>query len=256
MEHLDGPVDGFALPEYLVPRTLPKVIVPALGTIAKASTKIGSIFAEGERAATAPGPGHYSADAKGRKILLGVISKPEKAEKDRRPKTASASVGQYNIISAMTTPRIRGGTMSKRARGCIFSDKAEREKTWKPSPGLYNAQSVLKHLTCPTFSEKKTSPSQPKKPSPVGPGYYNLNFIHVEEQAPYTSPRVTKPLPTPRPKSQEKPPPGPSIGLPDSKIHDFAGQQRHIYRLLTERQVTPRREIPLMGTYGHPKYRP
>merc|ERR550525_2363791 len=94
------------------------------------------------------------------------------------------AVGAYETTSQQTTPRVLGGTMAKRERGCHLFDNAVSQAKSKPAPGKYDGMKQETRITSPTFSTPRSLSRNPKGPHQVGPGYYNINMDPVERRQP------------------------------------------------------------------------
>lgn len=227
-------MDGFALQEYVVPKTCAQD-KPLLGTMPKAARTAGSVFDDKSDAAKTPAPNHYQGkviefvpDATGGKF--SKMPRETMAKKSSIPPVCT-----YEPKDTLTTPRARLGKMPKGEKRCFMIDQALRDAKWKPSPGKYDVQYVNVHLKGPVFSSSKTESKEAKAVADLGPGQYTMNFSLVEKRAVcYSSGKEAKLL---RPKAQELDGPGP---IPEDKVVDRQGLQKHCRRLLADRIITPR----------------
>lgn len=252
-------MEGFALPEYVVPRTGYDPSTPG-GTIPKASNEVGSLFAKPKKAVSGPGPQHYHQDFLTKPFGGKLSSKFSKLDRNWvQDPGKSPAVGQYESFSDLTSPRTRGGKMPKSDRGCLFYDQAVSDSKWKPAPGKYNANKVEKHLTSPTFHEPTGTPRVAKKANQLGPGYYSPNWEPMEKRPPSFSGSKEEWRSAKAPKDKT-PAPGHN-GIPESKLEDRSGRQKHCRKLLGDIVVTPRKPrapaTPRMGgtprTVGTPR---
>merc|ERR1719272_836938 len=90
------------------------------------------------------------------------------------------AVGQYDTTNTHTTPRTKGGLMSKTERTCIMWEEAVSRSKWVPAPGKYNGKAMEGNTRVPQFSTPRNESRMPKKAPPTGPGYYNPDFRSTE----------------------------------------------------------------------------
>jgi len=240
--------NGFALDEYLAkPHGLPAAVRG--GTMGKAVNPPGGILDKvlGTAKEQAPGPGYYFKDIIDKSFVTGARGGTfGKLARDWRRKgnDKAPSVGQYEQTCAQVTPRTRGGLMSRNDRINIFAKMAERTNAWNSNgPGKYDAFQPEKNIVCPNFSKTTTESRLPKKLQSVGPGYYNPNHTHTDKKSPSFSGskeeagtymnRMTKDRnATPFPWYKD---------MPDSKLVDKQGRQKHCKLLLKDRKCSPRK---------------
>lgn len=236
--------EGFAIDEYIAPRCGQAHVV-AGGTIPKGSNAHGGCFEHvNNKHKQVPGPEHYNKDhlnvnfnskAKG-----GGFSKLDRQFLKTQPK--APAVGQYETENALVSPRIRGGMMNKRDRGCFFYDIAVKQGKWCPCPGKYDGVPMPRKVIVPNFTSTKTESRVPTKQPPVGPGYYELNRIAVEPSSiSYSAPKEVTKSDIDRicARTAKLPAPGHN-GIPESKVEDRAGRRMHTQRLLGDRLLMPR----------------
>lgn len=241
--------NGFALPEYVVPQSALGRTIP-LGTMPKASTEHGTMLGEVRRMAKLPSPDQYNKDFLNQSFAQtargGGFSRLAREYGKGGLKTPA--VGQYEAGSAQTTPRLRGGVLSKTDRGCIFFDQATTEGRWKQGPGKYDGKRLEVHRRCPIMQTNKTDARSPRKPNPVGPGYYSLEYKQVETRVPsYSGSKGdSNSFLEKHVKGKEKVPGPGHNGFPEAKNEDRAGRHLHSQRLLGDRVVSPR--FPVAGS--------
>lgn len=237
---------GFAMDEYVTPRHGPAKEAQA-STIPKASLEVGGLFSQVTKSSKVPGPEHYNKDFLDKTFNKdargGTFSKLTR-EWGSGKNAKAPSVGQYNIMSGQTTPRVHGGLMCKTDRGCYFLDRAIRQTRDNPAPGKYSGDQPSKHTATPAFTQTKTESRQPAKSNPVGPGYYNVDHKNVEKTSiSYSSSKqATKSFLDGITKSKAAVPAPGHNGIPDPKGLDRAGHKMHTQRLLHDQMVSPRRQ--------------
>lgn len=214
--------------------------------MAKSAKEKGGLFSEVDRLAdAAPGPEKYHKDILNRnfvgKTRGGQFSKLGR-ENTSKIKIVLPAVGSYERDAAIdkTSPRTRGGQVSKMDRKCFFWESALKNDL--PAPGKYDAKKTEVHLKSPRFDSPKTESRSPRKPSAMGPGYYNPSFTTVEKTVPVYSgsKRNDKSfLDEIVNKKDQTPAPG-HVGIPFSKVEDRRAKQLHSARLLLDRKITPR----------------
>lgn len=239
--------DGFALGEYVTPRTgHPKSI--NFGTVAKAGNEVGCMLAESKRKAKNPGPEQYQQfinqdfnhQAKG-----GGFSKLDRGfgtSSDKNP-----AVGQYEISRDQVEPKLKGGTLPRKAKESAFSAIANKQSSFKQSPGKYDKKHLEPHLAGPQFQKASTESRLPKKPNQLAPGYYQIDHKHVEDRVPsYGGSKETgKTFMQMHIKGMDKMPGPGHHDIPDSKVHDRSGKRLHSARIVADRIISPRG--PLAG---------
>lgn len=203
----------------------------------------GGFFAGlSKTAGNAPGPGHYHKED-ARKCAGGNFSRLARDYGKNFEK--SPAVGQYEVSSIQTTPRTRGGLMSRTDRRCIFSLMADKQAAWQPNgPGTYDRKDVGENLkkAGPSFTAAKTESRIPKKQSQVGPGYYNPNHMWTEKKTPcysgskeaggnYLSGIYSNSATFPAYKD---------ISMANVKVEDRIGTRNHVHKLLMDRDLPPR----------------
>lgn len=234
---------GFALDEYIVPKTSNDVSTSH--TVPKAPLVAGSFITEAQRTAYVPAPGEYNKEFLSKSFNANTtggnfskLSRGWNADSLKPP-----PVGSYETTSAQTTPRIRGGQMAKRERGCFFYDDVVDQSKVKQSPGKYEYAKPGARVIGPSFNTPRTQPRNPKGPNPVGPGYYNLNMEPTEPRTPSysASKEPGKSFIDQHTKDKVQiPGPGTHVRAQSSKVEDRAGTRSHAARLLGDRIVTPR----------------
>eukprot|EP00403_Amphidinium_massartii_P012872 CAMPEP_0178427702 /NCGR_PEP_ID=MMETSP0689_2-20121128/29882_1 /TAXON_ID=160604 /ORGANISM="Amphidinium massartii, Strain CS-259" /LENGTH=234 /DNA_ID=CAMNT_0020049419 /DNA_START=83 /DNA_END=783 /DNA_ORIENTATION=+ len=232
---------GFALEEYVVPKIQHPLDTVLGGTFPKAANDKPFYAQAAENARHSPGPEHYHKDflSKGLadKAVGGQFSKVSRnAFGNPKGKSGGACVGQYDVHSALTTPRTRGGQMSKRDRGCFFYDQAIRTARHHQAPGKYEPVFPAQSPRVVSFSPRRPDPSEARAgQSGVGPGQYTVNFNQVEIQPPSysTSKEVTTSHIDKHVKTRSHV--LPSTGNPEPKLNkvvDLHGAAKHVRRLL------------------------
>jgi len=224
----------------------------------KASADTGGMLDQIKYAAKNPGPDAYHKDALARPFTAGALggtfSRLTREHAGFVPKpTKGPSVGQYEIAAAkqMTTPRTRGGIVSKNTRGSILYDRAMKEAKWKQGPGKYEVKMPESHLATPNINSSKGI-KEHQGGTTLGPGYYNLNHIHTEKKViSHTAPKeASRSLLDKTLKDKEKSPAPGHHGVPDSRVEDREGRRKHCAKLLGDRIVTPRRMPPSSRSAG------
>mmetsp|Transcript_20389 Transcript_20389/g.43494 ORF Transcript_20389/g.43494 Transcript_20389/m.43494 type:complete len:242 (-) Transcript_20389:229-954(-) len=237
-------MSGFALPEYVVPKSgLGRTING--GTIPKASTEFGGMLAEIKRVAKNPGPEQYNKDCLNKPFSQskgGAFSKL--AREYPKGNMKNPAVGTYETASPLITPRTKGGLMTKTERGCLFYDQAISDSKWKPAPGKYETEQKG-HIATHSFHHTTTESRTPKKPSVVGPGYYDVDRRPVEKRVPVysSSHEATKSYLDTHVKGKDKLPAPGHFGPPEAKNEDRQGRRKHLGHVLQDRHVTPRPEL-------------
>jgi len=237
-------MEGFALAEYVVPRTGYEASVK-FGTIPKAPNEAGSLFAEGKRNAKLPGPDTYHKDFLNRtwgdKAPGGGFSKLVRQGITDKSRKNSPAVGTYDCNTLQCSPRVRGGIMSKSARGCLFYDQAVSDAKWKPAPGKYNPKHQEPHLICPAWTSDSGASRMPKKAGLLGPGHYTPGYNQTEKTPiVYSGSKEESGSFLEQKANKDKTPAPGSNGIPDPKTLDRSGKQAHCRRLLADREVIPR----------------
>jgi len=206
-----------------------------------------------EQARKTPGPEHYHRDflQKGLadRVVGGNFSKLARStfaavgSKDKAK--AGPAVGQYELKSVQTTPRTRGGQMSKRDRGCFFWDQAIRHSRHCQAPGKYDAVGPTSSPRTVSFSPRRQDPTEASADkSKVGPGHYNLNFAQVEATAPsYSGSKEAYRCFLDAHVKSKAHVPAPT-GIPESKVVDKSGFAKHVHHILHDKEIVPR---PGMG---------
>jgi len=234
---------NFALDEYVVPTHGLEMGMQG-GSMPKAPKDKGGLFADVNRGANAPGPGWYNQD-----IFNGSWVDHMKGGRfqktgrnNKKLKSICPSVGQYNTDLAvqMTSPRAKGGSISKLDRKCQFTRQAQKNNF--PDPCQYNPAKLEVHLDSPVFHSPRTESRMPKKQTAMGPGYYNpdhtviekkvLSYSGCKEDAKSFLDKIMN-------KSDRTPAPG-YVGIPESKVEDRLGKALHSARLLLDRPCIPR----------------
>jgi hypothetical protein len=248
----DGFIDnGFALDSYLVVRHGPLSGAKG-GTMSKAVNAPGGLADELSRSADkAPGPGFYFKEGRQKLFSAGARGGTfSKLTRDwamgKKASTKTPSVGQYSTINEHVTPRTKGGLMSKNDRVCAFAKMAERAAIWNTKgPGSYDGVVPEKHKGAPVFAPPRTESRSPRKPTPVGPGYYNPNYNQLDKNAPaYSGGKEEIGTFMARMNKDKHSIPFPWYKeLPDarSKVHDRQGTHKHCKKLLGDRKVSPRK---------------
>lgn len=238
---------GFALCEYVVPKCGEGDTLQ-YGTMPKCSKDCGSLFHgwEAKEAMKRPGPDHYNKDILeknfSRKAKGGQFSKLTRDYGGAKNTLRTPAVGQYESSSPLVAQSIRGGSLPKTERSCWHLKLTEKQSKWRPAPGAYNPEQLEKHLRCPSFNQSRTESRNPKRVSPVGPGFYNPNYDPVTESGKFYS--ASKEASTSHVdrilKGKDKTPAPGHNGVLDVKCHDRTGQGLHSARLLHDRHVSPR----------------
>lgn len=231
---------GFALPEYVTPKSGLDSIVPG-GTMTKSSRAAGGILSEVQRQAGRVGPDHYDQNLLDRsfnnKAKGGNFSKLVRSYGKNSAKTPP--VGLYDTF---IEPKIKGGIMSKTERGCYIWDQATRQNRTKQPPGKYDGSPFRPHVRVPSFQQTRTESRNPKKTSNLGPGCYEVRHdLHAESIPSYTCAKEGAAKASSRSfmDAQLKhklmiPSPG-HRGIPDSKVLDRQGIKKHVGHLLRDR---------------------
>lgn len=238
---------GFALDEYAVPKF--GMTESSLGgTMPKADKEFGGLFGGVARHAEAvPSPDYYFKDTMAisftQKMKGGKFSQLGRMGQNVINK--GGGPGQYQVDNVVTSPRVKGGLMSKTDRKCGIIDGALKKTAGMPDPGKYDAVRPELHKACPDFGKSagKTEPRQPIKRANIGPGEYNPSHALTEKSSPIYSgskdldganflDKVLK-------KKDAVPPPG-HVGIPHSKHRDERGGRLHSARLLKDRDVSYR----------------
>lgn len=239
--------NGFALDEYsAAPHGLPTTVRG--GTMPKAVNPPGGILDKlVQKGEQAPGPGYYFKGVIEKNFVQsargGTFSKLARVAMGKSS-AKSPSVGQYETVNSQVTTRTRGGLMSKNDRINIFAKMAERTNAWNSNgPGKYNAVRPEKHKPSLSFASPRTESRTPRKGPSVGPGYYNINYTHTEGRpASYSGSREETGKFMARMNNDRNATPFPWYkDMPDSKIVDKTGRQKHCKMLLKDRKVTPRK---------------
>jgi hypothetical protein len=232
---------GFALDEYICVRNGPLGSVIG-GTMAKAAYAPGGMTDELKRNQDkAPGPGTYFKET-GVKLFSarGTIFSKLSRDGGKKSKESRLAPGDYDV----KTPRkVKGGLMSRNDRICAFAKMAERTNQWnKNGPGQYDTNIPQRNTPSPTFSSIKSASRAPPKPSPVGPGYYNPDYRHVDRRPPSFSgsKEETKDYMMRVNKDRISNPFANYKDMPESKFQDRIGTKKHCKRLLHDRKITPR----------------
>jgi len=235
--------DDFALCEYVVPKT-GYVATTKFGTIPKASTLCGSIFAQQQKD-NVPGPEYYNKTPQqfASKAPGGQFGKLQRQFGAKGSNTPAA--GQYEISRALTTRQSTSYTMSKKDRGCAHIDMAINQGKWKPAPGKYDSVWPEPHLKSPRFggpeTESKNSSTSKKPTVALGPGYYNPNLAMTEKATkgvPWSKCATKSFLDMHTKEKQSIPAPG-HHGIPETKHEDRKGRTKHVTRLLGDRIIDP-----------------
>jgi len=234
---------GFALPEYVAPKMgLGMSIVG--GTMPKSSADTGGMLSDVKKLAKNPGPEHYNQKCNDKVFSTaargGTFSKL--AREYPKGTAKSPAVGAYETVNPHVTPRTKGGPMPKTERGCLFFDQASLEGKWKQSPGKYDGKQMEVHQKSPTFKESHTESRNPKKANGVGPGYYALDYRHIEKKVPVYSGshEATKSYLDQHVKGQDKMPAPGQNGIPEAKNEDRQGRHKHAHMILIDRHASPR----------------
>lgn len=218
--------------------------------MAKAALDKGSMFAQIQKnGAKVPGPEQYNKNLLEKSFTAkthgGNFSKLDRGYGKNNFKVPP--VGQYETMNnPLVSPRIKGGVMSKRDRGCYLVDKAVRESRCRQAPGKYEDKELKRHIRGPNFTETKTESKVPKKPSALGPGHYDVKLEPTETAAPaYTSSREGAKSASFRSFTETQlkykgtiPPPG-HVGIPDSLKMDRAGLRMHANNIIIDRSNPP-----------------
>jgi hypothetical protein len=232
--------DGFALVEYVVPKTgFPSTT--KFGTCSKAPTSSGSLFNVADN--KVPGPQHYhqSPAAFASKATGGGFSKLGREKGGGMD--VKASSGSYEVNRNQTTPNSISFSMSKKDRGCAHIDFAINQAKWTPSPGKYDGEKPEPHMKSPRFDQQHTdSRNAGKKGAPVlGPGYYDPNTAQTLKSTPkhpWSKSATTSFLEMHTKEKDKIPAPG-HHGIPESKVEDRKGRKVHVTRLLGDRIISP-----------------
>lgn len=242
--------DGFALQEYVVPKTngIEKPVVG--GTMPKAPIDQGGMLYEVKKSSKNPGPEHYNRDCLNAsfsdKTRGGTFSKLTREYAKSSLKTPA--VGHYETVTPQCTPRTMGGVLPKTTRGCMFIDTAVNQSKFKQAPGKYDGKLPPPHMKCPSFSTGTATESRsPKKPSLVGPGYYASDYKLVTKRSlAYGASKgeltsfVDQYL-----KIKDKIPAPGHNGIGEAKNEDRSGKRKHADKILSDKQQTPR--VPSTG---------
>jgi len=234
--------DGFALSEYVTPVVDRNPLVE-FGTMSKAPKEKGSHFKQVIQAGLrVPGPDHYKKDILEKSFTSnckgGGFSKLSRSW-NKHPSTPA--VGQYKTENDHTTPRILGGSCPKKERGCHHFDEAVYHSKTSPAFAKYNADPVKNRVKVMSFTTPKTEARLTKKVSPIGPGFYNPNYVADENIPAYTAPKdpLRSFIDADVKRSKSLPAPG-HVGIPEPKNHNLEGKRNHIMRMLHDRDCPPR----------------
>jgi len=145
-------------------------------------------------------------------------------------------------------PRVVGGMMAKRDRGCYLFDKATAQSRHRVAPSKYSPQYLdAKPKTASFGVPRKSKTSSRPAAQNIGPGHYEVKSDQCEKHAPvFSVPRnpAKSYLDTLTKHSGTTPGPGHnlglSLGLQASKVEDRAGARMHSARILAEHILTPR----------------
>lgn len=235
-------MSGFALEEYTVPKfgswkqvvggTMPKDAgenSSQLGQIRKIASKV-------------PGPGHFDISHMDQKSWASKGGHFVKSAKDAGWKANKVPpVGQYHVAEAVgyTKKRTMGGKLPQAARGCHFWDTAAARSSVTPAPGKYEPHGQPQHLQVPNFTKTKTESRSTKKPAHPGPGQYDVNHSLTEERIPnYGTDKQAPKTFIDRIKADKAKLPAPGhCGIPDSKVVNTKGVQKHANGLLHSRAI-------------------
>lgn len=235
-------MSGFALEEYTVPKfgswkkvvggTMPKDTgenTSQLGQIRKIHSKL-------------PGPGHFDISHLDDKAWKSKGGHFVKSPKDAGWKANKVPpVGQYNVAEAMvgTKPRTKNGKLPQAPRGCFFVDTANDRGGKTPAPGKYEPHGQPPHVRVPSFNKITTESRSSKKPQQPGPGQYNINHSQVEDKIPnYPQDKQAPKTFIDRIKADKAKLPAPGhCGIPDSKVFNSKGVQKHANGLLHTRAI-------------------
>jgi len=239
------------LDEYVVPKFGITSDMPG-GTMPKSAKDQGGLFGGVKRHAEAvPSPDYYFKETSPSGVFAHKCKGGKFSQLSRLGKSffkGGPAVGQYQTDSALTSPRIRGGIMSKTDRKCGHVDQAIKQTADLPAPGKYDAILPEAKTTCPLFakSAEKTEPRLPIKRPNVGPGYYNPSHTLTEKSVPMYSGSKGKEaanyLDRFVAEKSKIPAPG-HVGIPTSKVRDEKGSRLHSARLLRDREVAPRNPL-------------
>lgn len=244
---------GFALDEYVVPKY--GIVADQLGgTMPKSAKDAGGLFSGVKKHAEAvPPPDFYFKETSpsgpfAKTCKGGKFSQLSRMGQSVLFKGGGPAVGQYQTFCQLTSPRTKGGLMAKTDRKC-YVEGAIKHSVDLPAPGKYDPKYQEKTMTSPLFgkSAEKTEPRVPIKKPSVGPGSYNPSYEFTEKSVPNYSGSKGKQaanyLDTFVSQKAFVPPPG-HVGIPTSKVRDEKGSRMHSARLLQDRDVAPRNELP------------
>lgn len=240
--------EGFALDAYVTPKFGPLKPDPSY-MMPKSTREVGGVFEAVQKAAKNPGPDHYNKEFLGQDFTKHAVGGKFGNLGREFPKSHTKNtpaVGQYDILTASgytsASPRLKGGKLPQQTRGCYLYDVAVKRSKWSQAPGKYDGNKLPVHISSPGMTTTKTDSKSPRKPSEVGPGYYNVNHNQVDKRsvAYSSSKNPGKSFLDEYTKGKDKQPAPGHNGIPDSKVQDRTGQAKHSIRLLGDRIISPR----------------
>jgi len=242
----DGASASFGLDGYVVPKG--STAKPPRFSVPKAKLEVGSAFTEVNRRGPGPGPCEYFKERKafGAGCRGGMMSRVDR-DRPSSGHSAPASSGSAKaspMDSVQLTPRVLGGVMAKRDRGCYLFDRATSQSRHQVAPGKYSPQYMdAKTRTASFGAPKKNRPSS-RPAAQIGPGHYEVVKAQnlCENRAPvYSVPKdpaksfldkLTK-------HSGATPGPGHHKNM-TGQVEDRSGARMHSARILADHVLTPR----------------
>jgi len=242
----DGASPSFGIDGYVVPKGT--AAAPPGYSVPKAKLEVGSAFTEVSKRCAGPGPCEYFKDSKGFGVGCrgGFMSRVDR--ETRKPSTAPASGGSAKaspMDSDQLTPRVLGGVMAKRDRGCYLFDRATAQSRHRVAPGKYSPQYMDAKTRTPSFGRPRRDRPSSRPGAQLGPGHYDVKRAEAlcESRSPvYSVPKdpAKSFLDTLTKHSGATPGPGHHQALGGSKVEDRSGARKHSARLLADHILTPR----------------
>lgn len=242
--HADFGIEG-----YVAPKTARGD--PPSYTMPKVDLKAVSSFPQAGKGLQVPGPGTYDKDSLKKNFAsgcrCGTMSKVERGWLGSG--TKGPAVGTYETQSAQLTPRVLGGPMSKRDRGCWLTDKVAFQSKTKVAPGKYSPEyeKVDPRSRTASFGVPRKETGRARPGAQIGPGTYHPKKEMCEETKPsYTVPKDPAKSFLEKLQKQTDKTPGPGTHLGQTagpKSEDRAGIRLHSARLLADHIVSPRRVV-------------
>lgn len=238
---------NFGIDGYVVPK--PSVTTPPGYSVPKAKLEVGSAFTEVSRRCGGPGPCEYFKDGKGfgagcRGGVMSKVDRDTPRKSHAAPASGGSSARRSPMDSEQLTPRVLGGVMAKKDRGCYLFDKATSQSRHQQAPGKYSPAYMDAKTRAASFGAPTKGRPGNKPGAQIGPGHYDVKKAEglCDSRAPiYSVPKdpaksfldtLTKHSgATPGPGHHEK-----VLG----KVEDRSGARMHSARLLADHILTPR----------------